>query len=393
MKKTFMSLVELTVLTMVFTQIASAALTNRYVIKNNAGSAVPYDSQVNAASNIQIAIDYAKNSETVLVYAATYDAGGIANWPAGALLTNRVAITKAITVMSVSNDPANTIIKGAWDPATTNGPAAIRCVYMAAGSTLVGFTLTNGATEAYNIGYGGGMYAKDRTVIVSNCVITGNSAGRYGAGTYNGTFYNCTIIGNLIWSQGTGGGAYNGTLYNCLIAKNSGVGTHSSTNYNCLIIGNYLGYWGGGAYLSTLYNCTIVGNKSSDLGGGTYGSTLYNCIIYSNTGAVGSLNYYSNCILTNCCTTPTNSAWVSGDGNITNNPMFVASGAGFGTNLVAGNYHLSGSSPCINAGTNGAWTTNYAGYVDLDGRPRVRYGRVDIGCYEYVSKGAIISIR
>jgi hypothetical protein len=41
--------------------------------------------------------------------------------------------------------------------------------------------------------------------------------------------------------------------------------------------------------------------------------------------------------------------------------------------------HLRGYSPCINAGDPGG---DYSGQVDIDGQPRVAYGRVDMGADE-----------
>jgi hypothetical protein len=58
-------------------------------------------------------------------------------------------------------------------------------------------------------------------------------------------------------------------------------------------------------------------------------------------------------------------------GNITNEPMFVD------TNTA--NYRLQLDSPCINTGTNQDWMI---GATDMDGNPRIRRGRVDMGAYE-----------
>ena len=61
-----------------------------------------------------------------------------------------------------------------------------------------------------------------------------------------------------------------------------------------------------------------------------------------------------------------------GQGNITNEPMFV--------DLAAGNLRLLSNSPCINAGTNQDWMV---GAMDFDGKPRLIGGRVDMGAYEW----------
>ena len=107
----------------------------------------------------------------------------------------------------------------------------------------------------------------------------------------------------------------------------------------------------------------LTGN-SANYGGGTYDGTLNNCIVYFNDGG----NYDLASTLNYCCTTPMPT---NGVGNITNDPAFV--------DAAAGNYHLSSGSPCINAGNN----AYVVGSTDLDGRPRIIGGTVDIGAYEY----------
>jgi hypothetical protein len=128
-----------------------------YVNVSNNNPAPPYTNWATAAQVIQEAIDIALPGDNILVTNGIYATGGRVVY---GLPTNRIAITAGITVESV-NGPAVTIIQGWKVRGTTNGNSAVRCVYMANGALLVGFTLTNGATTtaADDIqGAGGGVW-------------------------------------------------------------------------------------------------------------------------------------------------------------------------------------------------------------------------------------------
>jgi len=133
-------------------------------------------------------------------------------------------VAKRVSVRSV-NGPQFTIIRGHQLAGTANGDGAIRCVYLANGAVLSGFTLTNGATRAVyenppnRESSGGGVWCEYRdSVVVSNCVMAGNSAAYYGGGAFQGTLNNCTLSGN------SGAGAYYSALNNCTVIGNSGTG-------------------------------------------------------------------------------------------------------------------------------------------------------------------------
>ncbi|MFH0907836.1 MAG: choice-of-anchor Q domain-containing protein, partial [bacterium] len=413
---------------------ASAA--TRYVSLSG-GHVSPFTNWVTAAANIQAAIDVSADGDTVWVTNGVYQTGGIKGYPVVTnALTNRVVIHKPITVRSV-NGPQVTVIKGRYHSATvTNGNAAVRCVYMTNGASLIGFTLTNGATRAVgstNEMCGGGVWSLCDDVVISNCVISGNSAYKLGGGAAYGTLNNCTLQGNTatstgggafgstlynctltensaVWGGGAGystlngctltsnsasagGGVCGGTLYNCTLTENSargfGGGVYGATQYNCTLTENSAGNSGGGVYGGTLNNCTLFGNSTSNSGGGAFRSTLNNCTLTGNSAeflgggvCTGTLN---NCIVyyntaneganyygvtfTNCCTTP----HPGGVGNLTNEPSIVS----------VRNPWLVEASACRDAGRN--VVVSWA--LDVDGEPRTNGAAVDIGSDEYWTAG------
>jgi len=165
-----------------------------------------------------------------------------------------------------------------------------------------------------------------------------------------------------------------GIVRNCLIVQNGWYGiwmkTYSTYPPNkqiesCIIANNgdrgvYVEAWAPGS--SYVNNSIIYNNKTA------------------NWGFVGT-----NIVYTNCCTIPIPTNYPGqpeGTGNITNAPLLAD------TNIA--NYRLSVNSPCINAGTNQAWMIDS---FDLDGKTRIRYGRVDIGAYEYINKGTLYKFR
>jgi len=319
-----------------------------YVAKDNPLPVPPYSSWTTAAANIQDAVDAVDDpfapTAIVAVSNGIYEVGARAIYG----MSNRLAITKPLLVQSVEG-PGSTIIRGYQMPGTINGASAVRCVYLTNGAVLSGFTLTNGATQnAGNTAQqesGGGVWCESSTSTVSNCVLVGNSSVYEGGGVYGGTLFSCTLSGN---SSGAGGGSYASVIINCLLMGNSASA-------------------GGGSSSASLRNCTMVGNSALNNGGGSYSGTLRNCIVYYNDAARGA-NYYTSTLLTNCCTLPQPT---NGAGNLTNPPLFI--------DRVIGNYRLQPGSPCINAGNN----TYAATTADLDGRPRVVGGTVDMGAYEF----------
>jgi hypothetical protein len=275
---------------------------------------------------------------------------------------------------------------------------------------LSGFTLTNGNAGG---GYGGGTTCGSVSILVTNCVLSGNSAGA-GGGAFEGTFVKCVFAGN---NSAWGGAVYQSYLLNCLVTNNSNAGNMSLFNgcnlsgnqggvnaviyycslTNCMVQSNSCNTYC--CFRGSMANCLLVGNQGYATCGGT---ALYNCTVANNTYGVwdclsancviyyndlqGGQNFNANSVselrpmtLYNCCTFPNPAGLYSSIGNITNEPLFV--------DFAGGNLRLQSNSPCINAGKN-----QYASVgPDLDGNPRIVGGTVDIGAYEFQFPTSVIS--
>ncbi len=386
------------------------AASTLYVDLNSTNPTPPYADLPTAATNIQDAVDASTNGDLILVNDGVYQDGyaisgqsGGGGKGGGLLSTNRVAVTKPVMVQSLNGPGA----------AYMDGGDVYRCVFLANGATLSGFTLQNGAVgwvqttvefghtnSTTNAVDGGGVAGLMLPIpslyqgVVSNCLLTGNTATGFGGGASGVTLINCTLTGNAAIA---GGGAASCNLWNCIVNGNSaetngtliigppyptvasatGGGICSSTAFNCLIENNNA-FDGGGAYETHLVNCTIVNNTAA-FGGGvdeeqtTPGSQVVylwvtNCIIYDNHAGSGG-NYGSgNLAFDNCCVTPLPTV---GIGNFTNDPAFE--------DYWDSDFHLQSTSPCINGGDNHAVNSAF----DLDGNPRIVGGTVDIGAYEF----------
>jgi hypothetical protein len=310
-------------------------------------------------------------------------------------------------------------------------------------TVLDGFTITGGNANEGDISphaKGGGVYNYNGSPTISNCNIIGNVADgwlrSFGGGMYNTmlshpTLTNCIFSENLARIAGgailneedstpiltnctfsrnsafyAGGGICGSAiLTNCILSENSasygGGICGSAILTNCILSGNSATEEGGGmSGAGTLINCTLSGNSAGENGGGIYWpsppmpllfaaepievtssvmveSDITNCILRGNTPE--QIYYY----LSRPVITYSNiqGSWI-GEGNIDADPLFFDPGY-WDTNdvWVDGDYHLLPDSPCIDAGD-----PNYLAEpneTDLDGRPRVINGRIDMGAYEY----------
>ncbi len=303
--------------------------------------------------------------------------------------------------------------------------------------TLDGCTITdnhtgNGADAANTAGRGGdgGGVCAD-SLNVTNSTLTNNTTGRGGAGAQGGrggnggallgrrsTVARSRIEGNSAGSGGTSTGSGRVTAG----AGGAGGGVYCSdalTMTDCLVAGNGSGRAGllgaivapasdgagAGVWCTAgrIDHCTIVANSvlqslstsSVMLGAGlfcTRDTVVSNSILWDNTPdqiAGDDADKVTFCDIQDSRRT--------GAGDIAVNPAFAAPGAWAAsgevtfqdawtdrsTYWVPGDYRLSNTSPCIDAGDPA--DTADANAVDLIGQPRRLDGRVDIGAYEFKS--------
>jgi hypothetical protein len=308
-------------------QVASGAVL--YVDVNSANPVAPYTNWSTAATAIHDAVNSASSGDLILVTNGTFNTYPIRYQ---AILPPPLVIDKPVTVRSV-NGPTATIVTPAeyyvsFEQYYDFGYVD-RCVYLANGAILDGFTLGGGLDTS-----GGGAYCETTNCIITNCIITSCSA-IYGGGVNGGTVMNSVITGCGNFTNANGGGAYSNVLVNCQVTNNNAVyggGAYGSTLINCLVDNNNgSDGGGGGAYLSTLVGCTVSsnvcsggfvipngdhsafgaglyhctasfcrvnGNSNGGAGGGAASSSLSNCVINGNQafGAGGAVN----CTLYNC---------------------------------------------------------------------------------------------
>lgn len=310
--------------------------------------ASPFSNWATAAATVQDTIDVAQAGDIVLVTNGIYLSGGKV---VTSDLTNRVALTKPLTVVSV-NGPAVTTIQGAWD-ANTNGPLAVRCAWLTNGAVLNGFTLQGGATRTNGdstLQNGGGVWGASTQALVLNCWIFTNSAALDGGGIFQASVSRCKIIGNR---ANTGGGVANAFLTSSLLLR------------------NFAASGGGGGDKSTFQNCTIADNSAS-YAGGIATSTIWNCILAFNKTPLATPNFGGPCSINFCCvyssTFPPQSSL--GSINVTSNPQLMD------------DFHIASTSPCRSSGS-----SLYALDTDLDGEPWST--PPSMGCDEVVESGIV----
>lgn len=251
-------------------------------------------------------------------------------------------------------------------------------------------------------GYGGAINSESSELVLTDCIFIGNSAGGGGAMSAwadpqggNTSLTNCRFMGNS--AKGEGGAIYCRAeqsklmklrLTNCTFSGNSAVGRG----------GSITNQW---YYEPILINCTLTKNESSRCGGICNGessrATLTNCVLWANSDSTGldeSSQIDGGTIVVNSCDIQGWTGKLGGAGNFGLDPLFVdPDGPDGKAGTLDDNLRLNLTSPCRNRGDNTALPADGADLdkdgdvnepipFDLDGKPRIRGGTVDLGAYE-----------
>ncbi len=332
-------------------------------------------------ATIKSAVEAASDRAIVMVKPGTYATGETF----GLGVTNRVFIPDGKNIRLVSTEgPEVTFIEGAAATSPVVGERskeefglgsdAVRCIAVeATGNVQIdGFTIRNGHTDYDgqsspandNTGYGGGIYCYRDNVRIDNCIVTNCFAVR-GGGVCNGEYVNCRILDNVAVYVGSAG--HQTTL-------NGGSG-QSLKLHNCLVDGNWgcyrvLFYW------NLLDSCTF-GTRNHGASSSAAGVLLGN--------SVGTLQ---NCLFlrghnkTEAVLSPVNCAYVT-DFQWKDGSTFTDCKTAAAFDVDAG-YVPVGNAGNVLVGTADAslWDSEAFGDKDLAGRPRLRSGSMDIGCYQ-----------
>ncbi len=315
-------------------------------------------------------------------------------------LTTRI-LTVNVAVAFINNA---TFTRGNGAGALNTGRAG--AIYNAGGTTVISNSIITANTAANGGGLNNasaGTPAVNGTLTLDNCVVSNNTSTSSGGGIQNFststvTINNSTFSGNTSGgTTGGGGGQFNGgvRITNSTFANNNAPGGAGG------------GIQSNGTLGTILTNVTFSGNTATTGGGGIHRGTtnanffIRNSIVAGNNGAAaspdvtnsaGGIVSQGNNIIGN---TGTSTGWTMSD-LLNTNPLLnpLAANGGFGMTYLPMN-----GSPAINAGQNcildltcSANNPPQAVTTDQRGIARPQGAAVDIGAVEVAQAAANATI-
>ena len=352
-----------------------------YVTAGNTSPAAPYSTVETGFATVADAYNDAVDGMTIIVGNGVYEQ------------TAKIAVSKAVSIVGNTANPGAVVLKNTATASSGQGDKRVMSIDNAA-ATVCGLTLEGG--QVYH-GNGGNLAIS--AGMISNCVIRGGIAladtdAEYGMGagvalSGSGIVSHCIITNNEVqgaasgkWAQGSAvvfpwGSA--GKMLNCLVAYNRWTVENAEAN------GAAGAVYHGSTAGSRVENCTVVANaivgtcNAASAAGirCDWNSSVRNTVISGNR--IGET--VSNVLLArdgeiwkdglNACVTE--DALPSGNASC----IVAALGDTF-KNYARGDFRPKTGGALANKGS----AVQFPVPVDLAGNPRVKFGAIDIGCYE-----------
>ena len=366
-----------------------------YVTQGNPAAAFPYDTPETGYATFAAAFAAAVEGSEIRVCDGVYEQSA------------EYVVDKAVSIVGNDADPGAVVLRNTATATTVAGNGIRRVMNVtSAGAFVSGLTMENG--QVYNE-CGGNLLLAGGTV--SNCVIRGGlvKSAWWGMGggvrLNSGTLTHCIVSNNVVEGTATGdwqhGAAVafpygsSGKLLNSLVAYNRYVPTDDGTakdgTAGLVFNGNTAG--------SLVENCTVAANRvdgrcTTD-GAGIkcdWNTRVRNTAVALNVVAtyvdgeeetsekISSIAVVEGHDAVNTCATddnaPVNATCLAG----TPAQLFKNYAKGDFTPTAGGLLYDRGTAPLI------------AASVDLAGRPRVQFLRIDVGCYECPFQPATIIV-
>ena len=282
---------------------------------------------------------------------------------------------------------------------TVSGSAGIQVT----GGLFTDSVIRNGSAGTFAGGdrHGGGAIVSGgvlQNTVISNCV--GAVGGGVALTGNDGVVRNCLIDNCRCDGYGGGAAVVRGTLENCVIRNCKQTGTGATAYINNISSTMGRGASGIGVYGTTavVRNCLVTGCSTEgpyDFGAPVYvggKAKFYNNTVWTNTTKKAE----SHSVYTfDADTVVANSIFESvTNTTATVDSCFIAATDGdpMLKNVGNGDFHVRSNSPAKNAGDNSFWE-GVSEPVDLDGLPRIRFGQIDVGCYENQVAGFMLYLR